>query len=111
MPEINPYLQATANFAHQTAKEGEEAVINGTFDKFIDRLAKFMAYEATVSGKEYMDYDLFNTLTIDEFQMMCLSYGLWDVDITPTARDWFITTYKKHHHKFTGFETNDAECL
>ena len=111
MPDINPYLQATANFAHQTAKEGEEAAINGTLDKFIDRLAKFMAHESAVSGINYMDFNTYDALTVHEFQLMCLGYGVWECEIGPIGRDWFIKLYHQYYHKFTGFETNDAECL
>lgn len=111
MTEINPYLQATANLANAAAKDGEDAAIKGSLDRFIDKFARFMAWQSYTSGVHYMDYALFDALRVDEFAMMCMGYGVYQAHIGPTARDWFVTNYKTYYTKFEGWEPSDADVL
>lgn len=101
---INPYLQATANFAHRAAKDGENAGLNGSLDGFIERLARFMASVSNESGIGWMNYEMYDKLTVSEFEMMCYGYGIYQAYIGPTARDWFVTYYKQEYNRFAGWE-------
>lgn len=96
--KINPYLQAVANFAHGVELDGDDAFRNGTFDRFIERLARFLANRLSASEASYHSEITFDALTVEEFNLMCLAYGI-DIENMPRARDYFVACYKKEYLK------------